>query len=261
MRCEILTLFPDLILHAASQSMMKRARDKGHLRLGVQNIRDFTDDPHRSADDSPYGGGGGMVMKAEPIFKALDALQEKLGDMRVIVPSPQGMRFSHQLALDFSRESRPLIFICGHYEGIDERVHTGWPVEEVSIGDYVLTGGELPVLVMIDAAMRLIPGVLGDPESANNESFVESLLDFPPFTRPSEFRGLSVPEILVSGNHEAVRRWRRKESLRNTFMKRPDLLNQDMLGREDRQLLEEITQEYGSLSGTQPTDRKEGVQT
>jgi tRNA (guanine37-N1)-methyltransferase len=252
MRCEILTLFPDLIRHTASHSMMKRAQEKGLLSLNIHNLRDFTHDPHRTADDTPYGGGGGMVMKAEPILQALDGLQKTYEDLRIIVPSPQGIRFSHELAINLSRESRPLVFICGHYEGIDERIHAALPVEEISIGDYVLTGGELPALVMIDAAMRLIPGVLGDPESASRESFVESLLDFPHYTRPLECRGLSVPEVLVSGNHEAVRRWRRKESLRNTLMKRPDLLCLDTLPQEDRQLLDEITQEYASTSGKSP---------
>lgn len=259
MRCEILTLFPELILHAASQSMMKRAQDKGLLFLNVHNLRDFTDDPHRSADDTPYGGGGGMVMKAEPIFRAVETLQNHIGEIRIIMPSPQGMRFSQRLAQEFRHEPRPLVFICGHYEGIDERVRTGLPVEEVSIGDYVLTGGELPTLVMIDAAMRLIPGVLGDPHSATNDSFEESLLDYPHYTRPYELRGLTVPDILTSGNHEGVRRWRRKEAIRATLLKRPDLLRQESLRQEDQTLLNEITQEYASGSFTSQKPRKEGV--
>ncbi|MDH4193095.1 MAG: tRNA (guanosine(37)-N1)-methyltransferase TrmD [Nitrospirota bacterium] len=250
MRCDVLTLFPELIHSVGSQSIMKRAQDKGLLTLHVHNLRDHTDDPHRTADDTPYGGGGGMVMKAGPIFRAIDSLEQDLGEIRMIIPSPQGIRFSHGLARDLSQETRPVVFICGHYEGIDERVRTHLPVEEISLGDYVLTGGELPALVMIDAAMRLIPGVLGDPHSAQQESFVESLLDFPHFTKPFEIRGMSVPDILISGNHEAVRRWRRKESLRQTLLKRPDLLDRHTWSSEDRQLLEEIEQNYTSTSGS-----------
>lgn len=250
MRCDVLTLFPELIHAVRSQSMMKRAQDKGLLTLHVHNLRDYTDDPHRTADDTPYGGGGGMVMKAGPIFRAIDSIKQSLGEIRIILPSPQGIRFSHGLARDLSQETRPLMIICGHYEGIDERVRTHLPVEEISLGDYVLTGGELPALVMIDAAMRLIPGVLGDPHSAQQESFVESLLDFPQFTKPYEIRGMVVPDILMSGNHEAVRRWRRKESLRQTLLKRPDLLDRHSWNSEDRQLLEEIEQNYTSTSSS-----------
>jgi tRNA (guanine37-N1)-methyltransferase len=250
MRCEILTLFPELIHAVGSQSIMKRAQDKGLLTLHTHNLRDYTDDPHRTADDTPYGGGGGMVMKAEPIFRAIDKIEQDLGGIRIIIPSPQGIRFSQGLTRDLSQESRPVMFICGHYEGIDERVRTHLTVEEISLGDYVLTGGELPALVMIDAAMRLIPGVLGDPHSAQQDSFVESLLDFPHFTKPFEIRGMAVPDILLSGNHEAVRRWRRKESLRQTLLKRPDLLECHTWSSEDRQLLEEIEHNYTSTSGS-----------
>ncbi|WNM58305.1 tRNA (guanosine(37)-N1)-methyltransferase TrmD [Candidatus Nitrospira allomarina] len=249
MRCDILTLFPELIHSVSSQSIMKRAQDKGLLTLNVYNIRDYTHDPHRTADDTPYGGGGGMVMKAEPIFQAIDRITPDLNEIRIIIPSPQGIRFSHGLANDLSQDTRPLLFICGHYEGIDERVRTHLRVEEISLGDYVLTGGELAALVMIDAAMRLIPGVLGDPHSAQRESFVESLLDYPHFTKPVEIRGMSVPDILMSGNHEAIRRWRRKESLRQTLLKRPDLLNNHTWSSEDRELLEEIEHNYTSTSG------------
>ncbi len=248
MRCEVLTLFPELIHAVSAQSMMKRAREKGLLALQVHNLRDNTNDAHRTADDTPYGGGGGMVMKAEPIFAAIDRLTETLGEIRIIMPSPQGVRFTHGLAGDLSRDTRPLVFICGHYEGIDERVKTHLPVEEISLGDYVLTGGELAALVMMDAAMRLVPGVLGDPHSAQQESFVESLLDFPHYTKPVDIRGMSVPDILLSGNHEAVRRWRRKESLRQTLLKRPDLLEHHTWTSEDCQLMEEIEPNYSSTS-------------
>ena len=246
MHCDLLTVFPELIQAVSSQSMMKRAQDKGLLTLRTHNLRDYTDDPHRSTDDAPYGGGGGMVMKAEPILFAIDAIQQAYGEIRILLPSPQGIRFSHGLALELSRETRPLAFICGHYEGIDERVRIHLSVEEISLGDYVVTGGELPALIMIDAAMRHIPGVLGDTHSAQQESFVESLLDFPHFTRPAELRGLTVPDVLISGNHEAIRRWRRKESIRQTLLKRPDLLEHHPLNTEDYQLMKAIEHDYTS---------------
>jgi tRNA (guanine37-N1)-methyltransferase len=245
MRCDILTLFPELITSVVSQSIVKRAQDKGLVTICTHNIRDYTHDPHRNADDSPYGGGAGMVMKAEPILQILDVLRAQGDDLRVIVPSPQGVPFTQKLAKEFSIEKKRLVWLCGHYEGIDERVVQSLQPEEVSIGDYVVTGGELPALVMIDAAVRLVPGVLGDPESALQDSFMNSLLDFPHYTRPLGVRGLEVPEVLRSGNHEAIRRWRRKAALLNTYHKRPDLLDPGSLNSEDRQILEEIVQEDG----------------
>ncbi|RMH02727.1 MAG: tRNA (guanosine(37)-N1)-methyltransferase TrmD, partial [Nitrospirae bacterium] len=209
MRCEVLTLFPELIEAVVSRSILKRAQEKGYVQIRARNIRDFCGDPHRTADDAPYGGGGGMVMKAEPIFRALEALRREYSRMRLIVPSPQGQPFSHDLAKDLSQESRPVVWLCGHYEGIDERVTIKFHPEEISIGDYVVTGGELPTLVMIDAAVRLIPGVLGHPTSAEEDSFAKTLLDYPHYTRPVRIEGLSVPSVLLSGNHEAIRRWRR----------------------------------------------------
>jgi len=256
MRCDVFTLFPDFILGAMSQSIVKRAQNKGFLCLHVHNLRDYTDDPHRMADDAPYGGGGGMVMKAAPVFQAIDALREEGQDLRIIIPSPQGSRFTQKTAEAFSRDRRTLVFLCGHYEGIDERVRLGLSAEEWSIGDYVLTGGELPALVMIDAAIRLIPGVLGDPLSALQDSFTEPLLDFPHFTRPEGIRGLRVPPILLSGNHEAIRRWRRKEALRNTYVKRPDLLHDRPLSQEDQQLLNEIFQDGPIAPGLAQTQEE-----
>jgi tRNA (guanine37-N1)-methyltransferase len=229
------------------QSMLKRAQEKGLLRVRVRNIRDYTLDRHQVADDTPYGGGAGMVMKAEPIFRAVDALREdyagEVAALRLILPSPQGRPFTQSVAESLRDERRPLVFLCGHYEGIDERVRLGLAPEELSIGDYVLTGGELPALVMIDAAVRLIPGVVGDPASVQIESFADSLLDYPHYTRPPEVRGLAVPEVLLSGHHEVIRRWRRKEALRNTYLKRPDLLRDRVLSDEDRRLLDEIERE------------------
>lgn len=247
MRCEVITLFPGLVEPVLDQSMLKRARDKGLLQARVRNLRDFTLDRHQVADDTPYGGGAGMVLKAEPIFRAVDALRQEYANdrasLRLLMPSPQGRSFTQALAEDLRNEERVLVFLCGHYEGIDERVRAGLEPEEISIGDYVLTGGELAALVMIDAAVRLIPGVVGDPLSVLAESFVDCLLDYPQYTRPAEVRGFAVPEVLLSGNHEAVRLWRRKEALRNTYLKRPDLLRARLLADEDRRLLEEVLRE------------------
>ena len=249
LRCDIITLFPDLVQPVLGQSMLKRAQEKGLLEAHVHNLRDYTEGRHLVADDTPYGGGAGMVMKAEPVFRAVEALRRQYGEseagtsLRLLLPSPQGRPFTQRLAEEFRDERRRLVFVCGHYEGIDERVRLGLEPEEISIGDYVLTGGELPALVMIDAAVRLIPGVLGDPESAERESFAESLLDYPHYTRPAEFRGLPVPEVLLSGNHEAIRLWRRKEALRSTYRKRPDLLQDRTLSDEDRRLLVAIVSE------------------
>ena len=249
MRCAVLTLFPDMVAPVLGQSILKRAQEKGLLEVSVQNLRDHTSDRHKTADDVPYGGGAGMVMKAEPILQAVDALRAAYrvsnpgANLRVIVPSPQGRPFTQDLAQSLAQDERVVVFLCGHYEGVDERVRLALHPEEISVGDYVLTGGELPALVMIDAAARLIPGVLGDAASAVEESFAEGLLEYPHYTRPAEVRGMAVPEVLVSGHHEAIRVWRRKEALRNTYLKRPDLLQDGELGSEDRRLLNEVMQE------------------
>jgi tRNA (guanine37-N1)-methyltransferase len=248
MRCDIITLFPDMVLPVLNESMLKRAQEKGLLEVKVHNLRDYTQDRHRVVDDTPYGGGAGMVIKAEPVLQAIDALREASGNiepgsMRILIPSPQGRPFTHQMAEELKDEPRRMVFICGHYEGFDERVRVGLNAEEVSIGDYVLTNGELPALVMLDAVVRLIPGVLGDPDSAQQDSFVEAILDCPHYTRPPEVRGMAVPEVLLSGNHEAIRRWRRKEALRSTYVKRPELLQDRLLSQEDRRLLDEILHE------------------
>ena len=249
MRCAVLTLFPDMVAPVLGQSMLKRAQEKGLLEVSIQNLRDHTSDRHKTADDVPYGGGAGMVMKAEPILQAVDALRasysalEPVTDLRVIVPSPQGRPFTQDLAQSLAQDQRVVVFLCGHYEGIDARVQLALVPEEISVGDYVLTGGELAAMVMIDAAARLIPGVLGDAASAIEESFTEGLLEYPHYTRPAEVRGMMVPEVLVSGHHEAIRMWRRKEALRNTYLKRPDLLQDREFGPEDRQLLNEVMQE------------------
>ena len=254
MRCEVVTLFPDLVRAALDQSILKRAQEKGLLDVRVRNLRSHTLDRHQVADDAPYGGGAGMVMKAEPVFRAIDALRREHAShpsgLRVFLPSPQGRPFTHAFAEQLSRAPHILVFLCGHYEGIDERVRLTLHPEEVSIGDYVLTGGELPTLVMIDAAARLIPGVVGDPASVQEDSFAAALLDYPHYTRPAEVRGLSVPDVLLSGNHEAIERWRRKEALRNTYVKRPDLLEGRVLSEEERRLLEEILSEESKQPAT-----------
>jgi tRNA (guanine37-N1)-methyltransferase len=230
------------------QSMLSRAQENGLLQVRLENLRDYTSDRHKTADDVPYGGGPGMVMKAEPILRAIDSVKiaerETSGaEPRIILPSPRGRPFTHHYANDLSTETRPIVFLCGHYEGIDERVTHLLDVEEISVGDYVLTGGELAAMVMIDAAARLVPGVLGDPTSASVESFTESLLEYPQYTRPADLRGVAVPDVLLSGNHEAIRLWRRKESLRMTYRRRPDLLRGRPLNDEDRRLLNEVIQE------------------
>lgn len=257
LRCDVITLFPDLVQPVLGQSMLKRAQEKNLLEARVHNLRDYTEGRHLVADDTPYGGGAGMVMKAEPVFRAVEALRRQYGEskagmsLRLLLPSPQGCPFTQRLAEEFRDEHRRLVFVCGHYEGIDERVRIGLEPEEISLGDYVLTGGELPALVMIDAAVRLIPGVLGDPESSEYDSFAESMLDYPHYTRPAELRGLPVPEVLLSGNHEAIRLWRRKEALRSTYRKRPDLLRDRSLSDEDRRLLEAIISEEAKEASVQ----------
>lgn len=243
MKCDVLTLFPDIINAYLKESILKRAREKGLLEVKVYNIRDFTSDKHKTADDYPFGGGPGMVLKPEPVFNAIDFLKKDNEQRRVILLSPQGKPFNQSLAEEFSREKLRLVFICGRYEGIDERVKISLIDEEVSIGDYVLTGGELAALVIIDASARLIKGALGDERSTEEESFSWGLLDYPHYTRPREFRGLSVPDILVSGNHKEIWLWRRKEAIKKTLKARPDLLKEMQLTDEDKKILSEIEEE------------------
>jgi tRNA (guanine37-N1)-methyltransferase len=228
MKCVLLTLFPGMIASYFDYSILKRAREKSLLEIEFSSLRDFGRGKHQVTDDVPYGGGPGMVLKPEPIFAALHAIRarerEKGNEIRVVMPSPSGVVFHQTLAADFSKEEKTLVFICGRYEGIDARVGEGIAVEEVSVGDYVLTGGELPAVLMIDAATRLIPGVLGASESLEEESFNQGMLDYPQYTRPAVFQGMKVPDVLLSGNHEAIRRWRTEKAFSNTMEKRPDLL-------------------------------------
>jgi tRNA (guanine37-N1)-methyltransferase len=222
MLIHIVTLFPEMIQGALGHSIVGRAIERGMLRVQPTNTRDFAHDRHRSVDDYPYGGGPGMVMKPEPLFEAVESVA-KPGD-RVILLSPQGRVFDQAIARDLSRLDR-LVLVCGHYEGVDERVREHLATDELSIGDYVLTGGELPALVVVDAVARLLPGVLGDELSATDESHADGLLEYPHYTRPSEFRGWEVPSVLLSGNHAAIARWRSEQALLRTLARRPELLD------------------------------------
>ncbi|HEB75335.1 MAG TPA: tRNA (guanosine(37)-N1)-methyltransferase TrmD [Nitrospirae bacterium] len=239
---EVLTIFPAIIEAYLSESIMRRAVERGALRVDVYNIRDFTTDRHRQVDDYPYGGGAGMVLKPEPVFNAIEHIERDGLERRRVLLTPGGRVFSQSIAEEYARQERRILLIAGRYEGIDERIRTVTD-EELSIGDYVLTGGELPALVIIDAVTRLLPGVLGDSRSAEEESFTTGLLDHPHYTRPVEFRGMRVPEVLLGGNHRLIRRWRRREALRRTLRQRPDLLDKADLSEEDQELLEEIKEE------------------
>lgn len=238
MKIDILTLFPGMFDGPMGESILGKAREKGLIEINTHNIRDYTIDKHHITDDYPFGGGAGMVMKPEPIFRAVDALAARDGQApkQVILMCPQGIPFSQQLAEELAREEH-LVFLCGHYEGIDERVREALVTREISIGDYILTGGELPAMVVIDAVARLVPGVLGESFSAVEESFRDGLLEYPQYTRPREFRGMEVPEILLSGDHEKIRLWRRQQSLQRTLARRPDLLRREDLSEADRLLL------------------------
>ena len=239
---EVLTLFPRIFEGPLNESILKRGREKGLLNVTLRNIRDYTEDKHKTADDSPYGGGAGMVLKPEPIFKAFEAMKTEHPGEKVltILLSPQGRVLNQERAEQLSEEQRRIVLLCGHYEAIDERVIHALVDEELSIGNYVLTGGELAALVVIDAATRLLPGVLGDEESSYRDSFGDGLLDHPHYTRPAEFRGMKVPEVLLSGNHAEIEKWRRRESLKATLLKRPELLETADLTDEDRKMLEAL---------------------
>ncbi len=240
MKCDVLTLFPDILTACLNESILKRAREKDLLDVKLVNIRDFASGPHRQVDDYPFGGGAGMVLKPEPVFKAMDTLKEDGEPRKVVLLSPQGRPFDQSMAEAYSKEERRFVFICGRYEGIDERVKT-LADEEVSIGDYVLTGGELGALVIIDAVTRLLPGVLGDEKSIEDESFSWGLLDYPHYTRPREFRGMDVPQVLLSGDLEDIRLWRRREALKRTLKKRPDIIERSELSVSDKEMLSELS--------------------
>ncbi len=245
MRFEILTLFPDMF-SPLRESILGKAIEKGIVQIQVVNIRDFALDKHRVVDDAPYGGGQGMVMKVEPISRAIEQIKSENPSAWTIYLSPQGRPFNQEMALSLSSRTH-LILLCGRYEGVDERVRELFVDEEVSIGDYVLTGGEFAAMVVIDAVSRLLPGVLGSERSAQEDSFFDFLLEYPQYTRPSDFKGSSVPEVLLSGNHSAISLWRRQKALERTAAKRPDLLAKAKLSDEDRKVLEKIPLRSGRL--------------
>lgn len=250
MNIHVVTLFPEILTGPLQSSILKRAQEKEHLKVFLHNIRDFARDPHRTVDDYMFGGGAGMVMKPEPIFEAVEYAQQCIRhaqidvlktpcDAPVILLSPQGNRFDQRKARDLATVSS-IILICGRYEGIDARVETHLASMTLSIGDYVLTGGELPALVVIDALTRLLPGVLGSEDSAANDSFSASLLEGPQYTRPSVYRDIPVPDILLSGNHRAISDWRHRQALISTHSRRPDLLTKAQLSEEDRTFLRSL---------------------
>lgn len=243
MRFDVITIFPEIFNSYSSESILKRAIERKIVEIKIHNLRDFTTDKHRVVDDYPYGGGPGMVMKPEPFFKAIEAIKKDGVPRHTIMLSPQGKVFNQDIALRMAKTKTNLILICGRYEAIDERVREMLVDEEISIGDYVLTGGELPALVIIDTIVRLLPGVLGDERSKEEESFTWGLLDYPHYTRPPVYRGLMVPDVLLSGNHKDVALWRRKEALKRTIMRRPDLIEKASLTEEDYRILRKIKEE------------------
>ena len=241
MHIDILTLFPQMFQGMFSLGIFKRAIDQKLVSVGVHNIRDYTHDKHHTADDYPYGGGAGMVLKPEPIFEAVESIKGESTTVPIILLTPQGRLFSQQVAQELSQYSH-LILICGHYEGVDERVREHLATDEISIGDYVLSGGELAAMVVIDAVFRLVPGVLGSEASPLDDSHVAGLLEYPQYTRPATYRGWSVPEVLLSGNHAQIDNWRREQAIQRTYKHRPELLDKAELSSEEKRLVERLRQ-------------------
>lgn len=239
MRFDIFTLFPEIFAGVFDESILKRAREAHLVEIELHDIRAHTTDKHHVTDDYTYAGGGGMVMKPEPIFSAVESVLGAPPQVPVILLSPQGRVFNQAMARELAQQPR-LALICGHYEGVDERVREHLATDEISIGDYVLTGGEIPAMVIVDAVARLIPGVLGHPSAAAQDSHAAGLLEGPHYTRPAEFRGWRVPDMLLSGNHGQIAAWRRRESLRRTLQQRPDLLDKAELSDEDREFLRSL---------------------
>jgi tRNA (guanine37-N1)-methyltransferase len=239
LRFDILSVFPEMFESALNYSILKRAREKGMVEIHLHNIRDYAEDKHRMTDDAPYGGGGGMVMKVEPIDRALASIVTSRDNALVVLLTPQGETFNQKVAEEMSRYLR-IVIICGRYEGVDERVRNHLADREISIGDFVLTGGELSAMVVVDAVTRLIPGVLGNYDSASCDSFSTGLLEYPHYTRPGSYRDWQVPEVLLSGNHREIESWRRTESLKRTYLRRPDLLEKIELSDDDIKALEDI---------------------
>ena len=244
MQIDIITIFPDMVRAICTGSILGRAQKKDIIQINIHNLRDFASGKHSTVDDYSYGGGPGMILMPEPIFNAVESITgvkypQSDKTIRVILPSPQGEVFIQQKAKELAREKR-LIFLCGHYKGVDERIRKNLVTDEISIGDYVLTGGELPSLVIIDSVVRLLPKVLNKEESYKSDSFYGALLDYPHYTRPSEFREMSVPSVLLSCDHSKIEKWRKKMALENTFMKRPDLLDKIMLSEEEKKFLQTL---------------------
>jgi len=238
MRFDVFTLLPDTFAPYLQASILLKAAERGLLEFHVHNIRDYTHDRHHTTDDTPYGGGGGMVLKPEPVFEAIESVLGPTPACPVVLMTPQGRVFNQKIALDLARQSQ-IALLCGRYEGIDERIREHLVTDEISIGDYVLTGGELPALILIDAIARLLPGVLGDPDGAMDDSHASGLLEYPHYTRPPEFRGWGVPETLLSGDHGKIARWRREQSLLRTLQKRPDLLESAPLSETDQKFIQD----------------------
>lgn len=243
MKIDILTLFPEMFTGVFGSSILKKAQEKEAVQLRVVNFRDYSTNKHNSVDDYPYGGGAGMVLTPQPIFDAVEQLtKETERKPRIVLMCPQGERFTQKKAEELAQEEH-IIFVCGHYEGYDERVREHLVTDEISIGDYVLTGGELASMVITDSVVRLLPDVLGNQQSQIEDSFSTGLLEHPHYTRPADFRGMKVPDVLMSGNHKYIEEWRHKESLRRTYMRRPDLLEERSLSKQEEKWLAEFKNE------------------
>jgi tRNA (guanine37-N1)-methyltransferase len=240
-RFEILTVFPEMFTSFCGCSLLKKALDKGLISIELHDIRSYAEDKHRMTDDAPYGGGGGMVMKVEPIDKALMSIARGADEVPIVLLTPQGEPFCQKIAEEMAALPR-LVLVCGHYEGVDERVRVKLINREISIGDYILTGGELSAMVLVDAVSRLVPGVLGNSDSAGADSFSMGLLEYPHYTRPSEYKGWKVPEVLLSGNHREIELWRRRQSLLRTLKRRPDLLERMELTKQEKEWLTEAAE-------------------
>ena len=248
MKFDIVTIFPRMVQAGLAEGVVSRGIAQGLIDVGVHDLREFTTDRHRSVDDMPYGGGPGMVMKVEPLVKAVESVREARGAGRVVLMSPQGRRFTQAEAVRFGHDGH-VVLLCGRYEGVDDRVTRLLDADEVSIGDFVLSGGELAALTVVDAVSRLVPGVVGDRQSVDEDSFSRGLLDYPHYTRPVEFGGMTVPGVLLSGHHEEVRRWRRRAAIERTLDRRPDLLQGAQLDSEGRAIVEEIRAEREERGG------------
>jgi len=258
MQFEVFTLLPEVFPSYLETSILKRARERGLITVNVHNIRDYTHDKHHTTDDQPYGGGGGMVMKPEPVFEAIETVlgpasppstPEAESNIPIILLTPQGRVFNQSIAKELSQYKK-IALLCGRYEGIDERIRENLVTDQISIGDYVLTGGEIPALILIDAVSRLLPDVLGDPTGAEDDSHAMGLLEYPHYTRPPEFRGSKVPDVLLSGDHKKIDKWRREQALLRTYQKRPDMLEKAELTKEDKKFVEGLKRALNNAEGS-----------